>query len=357
MTYTKLLEKRPEFVKKILGEKSKICLLNSYDIFAAIKDKKVIIMAANTRIKHVIPGLMDAARELDAVIGFELAKSECDLAGGYTGFTPEDFVNTILSYADEIKFEHPFFIHADHTTVKTTKESDFTSAFELIKEQLNCGYTSFSIDASFNPIPDNIKITTKLAKLVREFNYGLEVEVGEIPSVGNPGTVTTLDEAREFIEGLKENSCIPDLLAINNGSKHGNYLEGEAVHIDLERTGDIYNYIKGYGISIAQHGITGTPLHLIKRFTDYGIRKGNVGTQWQNIAHKHLPQDLFERMKNWASENKKDIKFTSKIFKRDIDSIPDSNRELIRRETCKEAAEFIKSFGAEGSATLLSSAF
>ena len=99
-------------------------------------------------------------------------------------------------------------------------------------------------------------------------------------------------EAVEFIRGLRDQGVCPDLLAINNGSKHGNYLEGEKISIDLPRTGDIYKTIKEYGVCIAQHGVTRTPLHLVGIFADYGIRKANVGTQWQKGAHAGLPEDL-----------------------------------------------------------------
>ena len=39
-------------------------------------------MACNTRIRHVVPGIMRAAEELDAIVGFEMAKSEGHIDGG-----------------------------------------------------------------------------------------------------------------------------------------------------------------------------------------------------------------------------------------------------------------------------------
>ncbi len=116
----KLLDLRPEHVRDKLGNKSKVCLLNSHDIFRAIRDEKVIIMACNTRIKHVIPGIMRAAEELDAIVAFELAKSEGDLKGGYTGMTPDIFFDTVVGYAEKVGFSKPFFIHGDHITTKNT---------------------------------------------------------------------------------------------------------------------------------------------------------------------------------------------------------------------------------------------
>ena len=131
----------------------------------------------------------------------------------------------------------------------------------------------------------------------------------------------------------------------------GLYAPGEAVHIDLKRTGEIYEAIKKYGVCIAQHGITGTPLDLVGQFADYGIRKGNVGTEWQNIVHRHLPKALSEEIKRWTEENKQEIKKATKPFKEKIDNIPDKNKKDIEEESYIRAKEYIKAFRAEGTAS------
>ncbi|MEO0288142.1 MAG: class II fructose-bisphosphate aldolase [candidate division WOR-3 bacterium] len=342
-----------DIIIKKLGSRSNINLISSKEMFSKIKDIPVIIMACNIRIKHVVPGIMKASEELNSIMGFELAKSEGDLSGGYTGQTPEDFVNMILDYADRYKYSMPFFIHADHITVKDTSEKSIEGAKKLIDAQIKAGFTSFAIDASFNEIPDNIKITTYLAKQIIENGFGLETEVGEVKSTGQEAEITTVEEAVEYIEGLLKNNVFPQLLAINNGSKHGNYKPGEEVHIDLKRTLDIYNAIKKHNVCIAQHGITGTPLNIIGQFADCGIRKGNVGTEWQNIAHRNLPQDLMDKMKNWAENNGKDIKFATKEFKNEIDSIPSEYSQKIMDEAYLKAKEFIIAFRSKDSANLL----
>lgn len=349
----KLLDLRHRSILDKLGGKSKVCLLSSRDIFNAIRDEKIIIMACNIRIKHVIAGIMKAAEELDAVVAFELAKSEGGVDGGYTGQTPQIFFETVVGYAERMNFSKPFFIHGDHLTVKDTSEKAVQSAAELIDAEIKAGYTSFAIDASFNELHHNIRITTNLAQPIIAGGWGLEVEVGEIKLTGTEAVLTTVEEGTTFIDSLVANGIHPNLLAINNGSKHGNYLAGEKVFIDLDRTGEIYNKIKDKKVCIAQHGITGTPLSVVGRFADYGIRKGNVGTEWQNIAHKFLPKELMEQMQKWAKENNKDIKFATKQFKKEIDSIPEKNEKQIEEQAFKTASEFIQAFRAKGSAGLV----
>ncbi len=350
--YEKLLKYRPPNVEKKLAG-TKILLLNSQPIFQAILDLPIIVMACNIRIRHTIPGILRASRELESIVAFELAKSEGDIDGGYTGQTPEIFVQTILEYVEGMNYSLPFIIHGDHIKVKDTSEEEIESAKKLIQAEIEAGYSSFAIDASYNEIPDNIRITTELAKPIIELGIGLEAEVGEIKALKEGGELTTVEEALEYIKGLNGNGVKPVLLATNNGSKHGNYAPGEEVHIDLERTRKIFKAVRPFGTAIAQHGITGTPLHLIGQFADYGIRKGNVGTQWQNIAHQGLPEDLFARMKKWAEENQKDIKFATRVFKKEIDSIPEENKKKIEEMAYQEAKSLLKAFRSEGSAKKL----
>jgi fructose-bisphosphate aldolase class II len=343
----------PANARKKLGGASKLNVLSSHDIFRVLKDDKVIIMACNTRIKHVIPGIMRAAQDLDAIVCYELAKSESNLKGGYTGMTPAQFADVVFGYAETVKLTRPFFVHGDHVTTKSPDPAVVGESRDLIKAQLEAGFTSVAIDASFNETDDNIKISAGLGRMVLDAGAGLEAEVGEIKSTKEGGELTTVDEAVEFIAGMEKAGVHADLLATNNGSKHGNYTPGEEVHIELKRTGDIYNAIKKWGVCIAQHGITGTPLDMVGQFADYGIRKGNVGTNWQNICHECLPPDLMDKMRDWCRKESKDIKFATKQFLSDINSIPRDCAKVIEDSAYRSAAEFITAFRARGTASLV----
>ncbi|BDV42851.1 fructose-bisphosphate aldolase [Geotalea uraniireducens] len=344
----------PERVKRLLGSKSGICLLNGKAAFDALRNDKSILMACNPRIKHVIPGIMKAAEELDAIVAFELTKTEGGLDGGYTGQTPELFFETVIDYAAQSGFSKPFIIHGDHTTVQRPGTAEIEEARALIAAQIQAGYTSFAIDCSFNPLPDDIRLTTELARPIVDEGYGLEVELGEIKSASGESSLTTAEEAEEFLAGLAAGGISPQLLAINNGSKKGNYLDGEMVRIDLERTRQIHAVATRYGLAgLVQHGITGTPLRLVGKLVEYGIKKGNIGTLWQNVAHAGLPLELMDAMRRWARENGKDIKFATGMFKSEIDAISEEHARQIHDMAYREAKEFLLAFHAKGSASRL----
>jgi len=345
------LEMRPPNALAKLGDDSKVLLLNGKDVYRVLRDECVIIMACNARIPHVIPGIMRAAEDLDAAICFEIAKTESDMDGGYTGMDPVEYWETVVRHAEEVGLTRPLILHRDHTTVKTTSTDAVESARRILNLSLRQGYTSYSIDASFNPLSDNIRITADLARPIDMAGLGLEVEVGEIKSAGQEGSVTTVEEALEYIRSLTDLGLHPDLLAINNGSKHGNYLPGEEVHIDLGRTLEIFNAIRPFGVCIAQHGITGTPPHLIGQFADNGIRKGNVATQWQNLCHELFPSELRRDIAKWVKDTGKDIKNASKHFKSEIAGIPEESRRAIEERAYREAREMLVHFRAPGTGT------
>ncbi len=344
----------PASIRSLLGTATDVCLLSGRDVFTALRNENMIIMACNTRIRHAIPGIMKAAEELDAVIVFELTRTEGGLDGGYTGQTPELFFRTVVGYAESCAFTKPFIIHGDHITVQDDSSAEFEAARALIAAQMTAGFTSFAIDASFTTLADNIDIVTRLAAPIIAADYGLELELGERPQKAGRSALTSAREAEAFLSGVTAKGCFPQLLSINNGSKRGNYLEGELVRIDLERTRRIHRKVSAFGVAgLVQHGITGTPLHLVGILADYGIRKGNIGTLWQNVAHAGLPLDLMDDMRRWSREQGRDIKYATGVFKDDIDAIPAENVTQIHELAYREAREFLTAFRARGSASKL----
>jgi len=355
------------------------------EVYRALKNAEAIILAANPRFNlGVLEGLLQAAKDMNTIIILELARSECDLNGGYTGLTPQTFANNVRSAAKKV--DNPnFIIHGDHITVKKKSEEVLKETKKLIKSQIENGYTSFAIDASFlfnmegkttyEQLEDNIKVTTELANFIRDnapkIDYGLEVEVGEIGKKDEKGFVyTTVDEAVTFIKALNENDVYPNFLAIANGSTHGNIYDEkgnpiEQITIDIPRTIEIAKAIEPYNVRIAQHGITGTPLELIKKHFPKGlIGKGNVGTYWQNIVWDVLKTneiELFSSIQKWvlekfkpANPNKSEVeifgknsKYAFKEFFNPLHSINVDTVEKIKKKTYEEAIKFIDAFNAK----------
>ncbi|MCS3923479.1 class II fructose-bisphosphate aldolase [Methanosalsum natronophilum] len=368
----------------------------SSTLFDSLIDKQTIILAVNPRISHVNKGIMKAAKDFNAPIILELAKSECNLEGGYTGFTPLEFSKRAHESAKEIGMEL-WSLHADHIGIKEGSPEEITSVKKLVKAQIDAGYTSFAIDAShlFNfsggnleeELKDNIDATTEIANFIDEKMdgkpYGLEVEVGEIGREDEYGRVlTTPEEAVTFIKALNSNNVYPHVLAIANGSAHGNTYDSsgnliEQVSIDIPQTKKVAKALRDNNLKvrIAQHGITGTPLDLIHNHFPHGdIIKGNVGTFYLNIVWdvlKVFEPDLYKDIWNWTIESfseKAPNKSNNEIFGKygkhaikqffnQIYSVDEDTIKAIESKAYSETLMFLKAFKCEGTAELIANRY
>ena len=361
-------------------------------ILKGIAGHKAIVMAANVRIATVAQGIFQAAKDTDSAVFMELARSESDLSGGYTGMTPADFSKRMQESARAVKFG-TWALHADHITIKKGDAAEEEGTKQLIDAQVSAGYTSFAIDAShlFNfegknvreELAENIRVTTDLARHIKsrmkEKEFGLEVEVGEIGRKDTDGLILTKPaEAVEFIKALNENSVFPNVLAIANGSTHGHTYDANGnvvaqLSIDIPQTQAIAKALRDnhLDVGIAQHGITGTPRELINlHFPKGDIIKGNVGTFWQDVVFdilKVYEPALYKNIQDWTLEKyrplnpgKKDTqvfdgncKFAIKEFFKDIYSVDEETNRAIRARAYAESLVFFRAFGAFGSATIV----
>ena len=361
-------------------------------ILRGISGKKTIIMAANTRITTVAKGIFKAAKDTDSAVFMELARSECDLNGGYTGLTPKDFSEKMNEAAQAAQCD-VWALHADHITIKTGSATEIDATKHLIDAQISAGYTSFAIDAShlFNfegknlreELDKNIRATTDLALYIKNRmkgkDFGLEVEVGEIGRIDDHGMILTRpEEAVEFIKALQENGVYPQVLAIANGSTHGHVYDEkgnviEQLSIDIPRTKAVAQALRenNLQIGIAQHGITGTPRELINQHFPKGdIMKGNVGTFWQDLVFNCLKVYeplLYKNIQEWTLEKyrplnpgKKDdrifdsnCKFAIKEFYKDLYAVEETTEQAIQAMAYAESLIFFRAFSSYGSASLV----
>jgi fructose-bisphosphate aldolase class II len=362
-------------------------------LFNNLKDRSCIVMAANPRVvSGVATGIMRAAKDLDSAIIFEMAKSEVNLAGGYTGLTPSTFSKRIHEVAEDVGHDI-WVLHADHITIKKGTTEEIEDTKQLIAEQVQAGYTSFAIDPSHlynfeggnlrEELGKNIDVTTELAKFIESKMagkpFGLEVEVGEIGRTDEHGRVlTTPEEAVTFIQALKENDVHPHVLAIANGSAHGNIFDEagnpiEQVSIDIPQTKSVAKALRdnNLDVRIAQHGITGTPRELINtQFPKGDIIKGNVATFYQNIVYdtmKVFQPELYEKAHSWVIDTykekapgKKNIeifgkfaKFGIKQFFDEIYGLDEDTMHAIESISYAETLSFLRAFNSKGTADVV----
>jgi fructose/tagatose bisphosphate aldolase len=367
--YKEMLERRPLNVKTLWGNE-KVGLVSGRDVYAACRELGCVALAANCRSPLTAKGVLRAAKKLNAAVVLEIAKSE-------TGYCLGNFENLpayAAQYSKELGDGVIFAMHVDHYGIKG--EGDLIKAVTHVPKLVGNGWTSVAVDASHLQDYDNLCATRDVAMSIPAY-LGLEVEVGEIKGAGE---LSTVEEALFFIGGLNAWGIYPDLLAISNGSLHGTYdsASGQQEGIDLKRTLEIAQAIEPYGVSIAQHGISGTPIHKVEDFCKYRINKGNVATLFQNVAFgikmdpesgnadtssgsylkesaRGISDGLWQKIVSWADGEKLnrksgDYKKANLPFGKAVLSEPEEVLERIVGETEEWASRFIKAMNSEGSA-------
>jgi len=348
-------------------------------LFKALQPPDCIVLAVNPRVTlDAIVGILQAAKETENIVILELALSEMNRKGGYTGLTPKAFAERVRKAA-EIANWYGYVLHADHITVKKGDEDELKNLELELDARIEAGFTSFAIDASFlfdrtaKTVPEQlreiIRVGTLLFKYVEERfpsekSFGREGEVGEI----GIRELTTVEEALHYLDEMKRNGIELDCLAIANGSKHGVSVDEEGniipqLGINIKRTVEIADAIRarGYRTGIAQHGITGTPLPLIaSKFPKGKIIKGNVGTFWMLLVWDVLQifePELYQKIYEWTIEKYgkegtseaevfiKNSKYAIKEFFQAIENISEDTKEAIRAKAYAETLTLIKAFG------------
>ncbi len=365
--YKDLLAKRPLNVQALYGSEP-IGLVSGRDIATAAKETQSIVLAGNARNALVIRGLLKAAKELNAPLLIELAKSE----NTYCGATYDNIPEFAAKYSAELGHGVVFALHVDHYAIKGPE--DVVKGAGQLSRIISNGFTSVAIDASHLDDYANLCATRDLGTWLPS-GIGLEVEVGEIKGAGE---LSTVEEALYFIGGLNAWGVFPDYLAISNGSLHGTYdsAAGLVEGIDLARTKEIADAISPYGVSIAQHGISGTPFDKVSQFSKYGINKGNVATLFQNIVFgiKMDPETGNAITDGGSYVKEKDRGITEKLWQEIVEhadgkglsrksgdykklNLPFHDKILqepahivdrITEEICDWGKRFIRAFGGEG---------
>lgn len=368
-------DKRPENVKKRFPN-SVVPLVNGQSLIKAARKNNAMIMATNIRCRLPVEGIVLASMASRAPVIYEIAKSEL----GYTEFTAQTFAAFIVEENERLgNTVAPFAVHGDHITVKKPEEVE--SVRKLMALELEAGFTSFAIDASHMENEKNLAATSELAKPIIEAGLNLEVELGEIGAKsGSAEGFTQPEEAKWFISELDKRGIRPNLLAINNGSIHGTYFGASQEGIQLDLTRAIWEAIQPWEVDIAQHGITGTSLDKISSFIQYGIRKGNVGTLWQNIAfglamnqngncittqdkeyvkrpYRGIPDELWQEIVAWAVQTDNrggNIKKANAPFAPLFNALPTDYKRRVTEHAYEEA---IRLFEATHSAGIADSAW
>lgn len=161
------------------------------------------------------------------------------------------------------------------TTVPVAIHLDHGSSFAKCAEAIHAGFTSVMIDASHDPIEENIATTKKVTELAHIHGVSVEAEVGTVGGEedGVIGGImyADVDECKRLVEETGVDCLAPAL-----GSVHGPY-QGEP-NLGFKEMEEILNAVQ---VPLVLHGGTGIPLKDVQKAISLGTAKINVNTENQ----------------------------------------------------------------------------
>jgi fructose-bisphosphate aldolase, class II len=183
--------------------------------------------------------------------------------------------------------DRPVFLNADHT-----------HSLEKAMEAANAGFDAVGVDFSALPFEENVARTKQAVQAIKAVNPAIlaEGEIGNIgtgseiheTAQGDPRTLTTPEEARQFAEATGI-----DILAPAVGNMHGmlkSMVQGKAKkHLDLERIAQIK---QAAGVFLTLHGGSGTDDEHFRRAIAAGINIIHINTELRVAWRRSLGESL-----------------------------------------------------------------
>lgn len=179
---------------------------------------------------------------------------------------------------------------ASNATVPVALALDHGKAFSLLGQAFRAGFTGLMIDASADPLADNIRQTAAMVRMAHTAGVCVEGELGHIadaPTYELADASVKMTQVQDVLPFIEQTDI--DLLAISVGTAHGLYPPGVKPKIDFQRLQELHAVSTR---PLALHGGSGTPAEDIRRVSEYGVAKINLGAAVFDAGKRAVQQAL-----------------------------------------------------------------
>jgi fructose-bisphosphate aldolase class II len=196
------------------------------------------------------------------------------ISKGARSYADKRMLEAVIKAADEIFPDAIFAVHLDH--------GDLASALDCIESGF---YSSVMIDASGEPLEENIRITRRVVEAAHAKGISVEAELGRLGGVEEHvqvdeknANLTDPDEAEVFV---RESGC--DSLAVAIGTSHGAYKFSGHQGLHLDVAAEIQKRLPGF--PLVMHGSSSVPQEEVARINAAGGElKGAKGVDENEFA-------------------------------------------------------------------------
>jgi fructose-bisphosphate aldolase, class II len=240
-------------------------LMNMKDLLAVAHANHFAVPAFNMSNNMLLRGVLEASEEANSPVIFAIHPDELAFVG-------HSFIKGVLDEANKTSI--PVCVHMDHG-----------SSIKQIMEAIRCGFTSVMIDASTQPLEDNIAISKKVVEIAHAINVSVEGELGTIGTTSpqaEAGTEEIIYVDPNDVETFV-NATGVDTLAVAVGTAHGLYPKDRKPELRLDLLQEITAKVD---IPLVLHGGSGNPDDEIARAVRLGINKINISSDIKNAFYQ-----------------------------------------------------------------------
>ena len=196
------------------------------------------------------------------------------ISRGARSYADKRMLEAMIKAADDIFPEAVFAVHLDH--------GDLASALDCVQSGF---YSSVMIDASSEPLEENIRITKQVVDAAHARGISVEAELGQLGGVEEHvhvdeknANLTDPAEAEVFV---RESGC--DSLAVAIGTSHGAYKFSGHQGLHLDVAAEIQKRLPGF--PLVMHGSSSVPQEEVARINAAGgAIKGAKGVDENEFA-------------------------------------------------------------------------
>ena len=248
-------------------------LVSMKEMLIKAKEGKYAVGQLNINNLEYAQAILQAAEEEHSPVILGVSAGAGRYVGGF-----KTVVKMVEGLMEDYQITVPVAIHLDHG-----------ATFEMCKEAVDAGFSSVMIDASAEPLEDNISITRKVVRYAHARGVSVEAELGivggqEDDVIADGVIYADPQECKQLVEETNVDCLAPAL-----GSVHGPY-KGEP-NLGFEEMEEISNLTD---VPLVLHGGTGIPLKDIQRAISLGTAKINVNTENQIAGSKTVREVLDE---------------------------------------------------------------
>ncbi len=196
------------------------------------------------------------------------------ISKGARSYADKRMLEGMIKAADEIFPDAIFAVHLDH--------GDLASALDCIASGF---YSSVMIDASGEPLEENIRITKQVVDAAHARGISVEAELGRLGGVEEHVQVdeknANLTDPAEAEIFVRESGC--DSLAVAIGTSHGAYKFSGHQGLHLDVAAEIQKRLPGF--PLVMHGSSSVPQDEVARINAAGgDLKGAKGVDENEFA-------------------------------------------------------------------------